>query len=345
MQLQLKAQSLGDKTLALRMRHLLLAIMAAESAITGPFRQVMKNAESRIAPYMGSTDVLAYAGTDTADVTATFLCLKAVVAEWERRYKEVIDEDASITDALEIEEFIENKLDVNSTGRICAAVQSMSQAFSSSKDTFELLSPEAKFIELALSVETSSEVRRIALQDICPSYNITPDEFKNLMLNMVMNIDSLPRNSYSQLQRAITELYDCLVEGTPDAYDIYMDNMFVNGPLRFETYDLVKADNQPWRQRLHKLISHRQSSDEDDQDYGAMFKAMTPDLSGIITSSEKPPLNWVIMLDDDAGKDLLQDLSITDEEESVQIFGNDIYDDFERRYGLSSEKNSEDEED
>jgi hypothetical protein len=38
--LTLKAQSAYDRPRALRMRHLLLAVMKAESAITGPFRQV-----------------------------------------------------------------------------------------------------------------------------------------------------------------------------------------------------------------------------------------------------------------------------------------------------------------
>ena len=46
-------------------------------------------AENRLAPCMGSTVCEEYAGDDGADAAATWVVLKACVAEWELRLRSV----------------------------------------------------------------------------------------------------------------------------------------------------------------------------------------------------------------------------------------------------------------
>lgn len=46
-------------------------------------------AENRLAPFMGSTVCEEYAGEDGADAAATWVVLKACVAEWELRLRSV----------------------------------------------------------------------------------------------------------------------------------------------------------------------------------------------------------------------------------------------------------------
>lgn len=46
-------------------------------------------AENRLAPFMGSTVCEEYSGDDSADAAATWIVLKACVAEWELRLRSV----------------------------------------------------------------------------------------------------------------------------------------------------------------------------------------------------------------------------------------------------------------
>lgn len=42
--------------------------------------------------------------------------------------------------------------------------------------------------------------------------------------------------SHGAVKVAVTDVYDCLVEGTPEAYCMYMDNWSQGEDLSFETY-------------------------------------------------------------------------------------------------------------
>ncbi|KAG5192356.1 hypothetical protein JKP88DRAFT_259405 [Tribonema minus] len=331
-QLMLQAQSRRDRARALRMRHLLLAFMKAESAVTGPFRQAIKNAEARLAPNMGSQEVARYGGADAADAVATFLCLKALVAEWEKRYRELTGQEMSVTDVLRAEGLSENKLDAERTGRICGAVQGMSAAFAASERLFSRLTPEALFLERTLTVGTTSEVRRIALQEICPQAGLTPEEFRRRMRGLCAQLESLPRNSYAQLQLAVNEIYECIVEGTPDDYNIHTSNMGEGGALRFATYDL-SAGAEPWRRNWHRMISSARDDDED-QDYSALFDSLSSGLGKLFAPPPPKGDDWLYLLDDEVKAEQEQDTADVDGEDGWQNSGNDIYDDFERRYGL-----------
>lgn len=57
----------------------------------GTIVQSVMFAENRLAPCMGSTVCEEYAGKDGADAAATWVVLKACVAEWELRLRYVND--------------------------------------------------------------------------------------------------------------------------------------------------------------------------------------------------------------------------------------------------------------
>jgi hypothetical protein len=199
-QLKLQAQSLGDRDRALRMRHLAASVMRAESAISAPFRQAMKDAETRLAPHMGSPDVSLYSGNNAVETTTTWLCLKAVVAEWEKRYREASGIDMPLTALFKIDALGDNRLDLDRTSRVTAAVQQMALQLSADEQLMARLPPEARFLDLALGANTTSEVRRIALQELCPREGISPEELRRRLRSLVCSVDSLERVSYGMLQ-------------------------------------------------------------------------------------------------------------------------------------------------
>jgi hypothetical protein len=96
------------------------------------------------------------------------------------------------------------------------------------------------------------------------------------------------------LQMAVKEAYDCLVEGTDEAYNIYAENMRPGGALRFETYDV--SGTEDWRKRWRRVIT---SVERDEDDYTAFFEAISPDLGRLFGPPQPKRLSWLSMLDDD----------------------------------------------
>jgi hypothetical protein len=93
---------------------------------------------------------------------------------------------------------------------------------------------------------------------------------------------------------AVKEAYDCLVEGTPEAYNIYAANMQPGGALRFETYDV--SGTEDWRKRWRRVIT---SVERDEDDYTAFFEAISPDLGKLFGPPQPKRKSWLSMLDDD----------------------------------------------
>ena len=68
---------------------LFLAVFNVFMFVSRRERQAVMFAENRLAPCMGSTVCEEYAGDDGADAAATWVVLKACVAEWELRLRSV----------------------------------------------------------------------------------------------------------------------------------------------------------------------------------------------------------------------------------------------------------------
>ncbi|CAM9627488.1 unnamed protein product [Chrysoparadoxa australica] len=327
-------QSKLNRDRAWRLQHLLMGVMKAESSITGVFRQAIKNAETRLAPKMGSPDPSEYVGSDECDANASWIVLKACIAEWERRNSEMRGEDTSMLDLVNAPQLAENKLDKDRTAKVCQAVQMMGATFKDSEQINSKLLPELRFLDAALGMATTTEVRRYALQEFCQAEGWTPDQLKQRVRSLLTNMDSLHRSSYGQLQIAIQDIYDCLADGTPEAYNIYVDNV---EKLGFEVYDLSEPGPEgAWRRVWKRMIAKKPKSDAEEEDYTKVLSSLGPDLSGMFGAqkaslgSETP--RWLELLDGDFATELergeVADDGTDDWRAESQADINDIYSDF-----------------
>ena len=60
--------------------------------------------------------------------------------------------------------------------------------------------PEVRFLEGSLGLNTTTEVRRFALQEFCPQEGISPEDLRFRLRSFMCGMDQLPSKSYHQLQ-------------------------------------------------------------------------------------------------------------------------------------------------
>ncbi|CAN0400404.1 unnamed protein product [Discosporangium mesarthrocarpum] len=91
-------------------------------------------------------------------------------------------------------------LDEDRTSQITSAVQAMGLSFSGNEKLVQVLPVEMRFLEGALGLSTTTEVRKFALKEFCPREGLDPAELRFRVRVLLCNMDRLPRGSYSQLQ-------------------------------------------------------------------------------------------------------------------------------------------------
>eukprot|EP01084_Bolivina_argentea_P201083 343777_1 len=299
--LRLKAQSKLNKKEAWRLFNLCKAVMAAESSITGPLKQCLKDAEKRIAPHIGSNLVSNYCGAnDPADVTATFLVLKAVVAEWENRYLDLTEEtSATMSDIFENEEFTTTQFSKDRTEEILMAVRAMSVSFARESHLMGILTPEARFLELALPMNSTNEVREEAFLRFCPKEGITKDELVLRLRSLCAVIEGMPTYSYGRLLVAIEGVYEALTSGTPAEYNVYRNNLL--GPLQFPLYDVSMGEE--WQLQLRVMLNRarldfpmKNQDSNDDEDLSRIFEVLSPFSKNKKLGNEVSDVDWLDLL-------------------------------------------------
>jgi hypothetical protein len=315
--LRYRAQAAGNLDEARRLLDLSRAVMRAESALTAPFRQAMKLAEERIAPFMGSTEVLKYGGVDAVETTCSMIVLKSVVAEWEERYRELAGEEPlPMSAVLDCEAFQSNRVNQDRTAKITAAVQQMGTKFSCTDALMSRVIPEARFLEIALPLSTTSDVREAALKQFCPAENMTPEELRLRLRCLLVGLEGLTRQSYCQLQIAVAQIYASLVEGTPEGYNIYADNKA--DALKFDPYDL--SGGMPWRNMMKKLMTTEgyEAKDVTEQGYDDIFDALSGKRGGPKGEQEEEAealarqrAGWLYLPEEDGLSDFVQDTDST----------------------------------
>lgn len=62
------------------------------------------------------------------------------------------------------------------------------------------LPPEIRFMEGALGLNTTTDVRKFALQKFCPNEGMSPEELRLRIRSLLCSMDQLPRKSYHQLE-------------------------------------------------------------------------------------------------------------------------------------------------
>ena len=166
---------------------------------------------------------------DEADAAATWVCLKALVAEWERRYQDLKGgEELVVTDILNVDELYlgVDGIDLEKAGTITVAVQEMSRNFGESLLAKDRLPAELRFLDKALAIGTTTEVRKFALQDFCPAEKMEVEELRTRLRIFLAGFDTLSKNTFANLHQAAFDTYMCLAMSTPDEYNIYGDNIF-----------------------------------------------------------------------------------------------------------------------
>ncbi|CAM9875285.1 unnamed protein product [Pylaiella littoralis] len=274
----LKAMSKGDLERAKYLKGAAICMTKVENTITGPFRQAVMFAENRLAPCMGSTVCEEYAGADAADSAATWVVLKACVAEWELRLREMRGEEIGLHDIFRTVPNPTMGLDEERTAAITGSVQAMGLSFSNNEKLMKGLPPVLRFMDGALGLNTTTEVRRYAMQDFCPQEGLSPEELRLRVRSFITGLDQLPSKSYHQLQIAAADVYQCLVEGTPDEYCLYMNNWEESTEgdenLSFQPYRLDTGE--VWRNRLREIITTPVPERQDKDDYEVLFKEILP---------------------------------------------------------------------
>ncbi|CAM9594425.1 unnamed protein product, partial [Ectocarpus sp. 13 AM-2016] len=137
--MMLKAMSEGDLERAKYLKGAAICMTKAEDTITGPFRQAVMFAENRLAPCMGSTVCEEYAGEDAADAAATWVVLKACVAEWELRLREMRGEEIGLHDIFRTMPNPTMGLDEERTAAITGSVQAMGLSFSNNEKLMKVM--------------------------------------------------------------------------------------------------------------------------------------------------------------------------------------------------------------
>lgn len=63
---------------------------------------------------------------------------------------------------------------------------------------------EIRFMDNALGLNTTTEVRKYALQEFCPQEGVSPEELNFRVRSLVCSLDQLARKSYHQLQVSLS---------------------------------------------------------------------------------------------------------------------------------------------
>ncbi|CAM9636609.1 unnamed protein product [Ectocarpus sp. 6 AP-2014] len=277
--MMLKAMSEGDLDRAKYLKGAAICMTKAEDTITGPFRQAVMFAENRLAPCMGSTVCEEYAGGDAADAAATWVVLKACVAEWELRLREMRGEEIGLHDIFRTVPNPTMGLDEERTAAITGSVQAMGLSFSNNEKLMKGLPAVLRFMDGALGLNTTTDVRRFALKEFCPNEGMAPEDLRLRVRSLITGLDQLPSKSYHQLQVAVADVYECLAEGTEDEYCLYLNNWEESTTqgdenLSFQPYRLDTGE--VWRNRLREIVTTPVPVRENKDDYEVLFKEILP---------------------------------------------------------------------
>jgi hypothetical protein len=224
--------------------------MTMENYISGPFRQIMQDAEGRVGPNFGNLEILSFCDGDLYERIGNYLVLKGMVAHWE---KKVVDAD-----------FLENDPDeemklyrgdpkrylkdspilftLKECTQVCAMAQQMCKLFVEEERLFADFPPEIVFLEEALKIKGGTALRKYMIDEFCPARGITPEGLREGVRRLGQQLDNMQIDPYADITMKIELLYKAMSVGTDDALDPYAKYLGVeaaedpSNPGYFETY-------------------------------------------------------------------------------------------------------------
>ena len=249
--LTLRAASSGDMEQAAANQALWKHFLILENHISAPFRQMIMDAEGRVGPNFGNLDLQSYCSGPLYERCANYLVLKGMVAHWE---KKVVDADyVERTPSTK-----DNYISVISRGdprrylpdppilfslkectQVCYMAQQMTKAFVETPELFDDLPPEVRFLEVALTIQGGTALRKYMVDEFCPAEEISPEGLREGLRRLVAQLDNMQVDPYADIVNILERLIKATEVGTDDArdpYAVYLANNDRNGPGRFQTY-------------------------------------------------------------------------------------------------------------
>mmetsp|Transcript_21908 Transcript_21908/g.52125 ORF Transcript_21908/g.52125 Transcript_21908/m.52125 type:complete len:618 (-) Transcript_21908:125-1978(-) len=224
--------------------------LTMENYISGPFRQIMQDAEGRVGPNFGNLELMSFCDGDLYERVGNYLVLKGMVAHWE---KKVVDAD-----------FFENQREneynqlrgdpkrflrdapilftLKECTQVCAMAQQMCQLFVEEEKLFVDFPPEIVFLEDSLKIKGGTALRKYMIDEFCPARGITPEGLREGIRRLYQQLENMQVDPYADLTMKVEQLYAAMSVGTDDARDPYLQYLSSEAsqdprnPAYFETY-------------------------------------------------------------------------------------------------------------
>lgn len=249
--LTMRAASQGQEEEAKQMQKLWMNFLTIENHISGPFRQIIQDAEGRVGPNFGNLELMKYCDGDLYQRVGNYIVLKGMVAHWEKK----------VVDANYIEstpQTRENYVSVLARGdprrylpdppilftlkectQVCAMAQKMCQLFIETEKLYGDFPPEIVFLEDAFKVKGGTALRKYMIEEFCPSRGITPEGLREGIRRFYQQLENMQIDPYGDLTKKVGDLYRAMAVGTDDERDPYADYALSVRPEQpgfFQTY-------------------------------------------------------------------------------------------------------------
>lgn len=249
--LTMKASSDNNHEEATELQKLWKHFMTLENHISGPFRQILQDAEGRVGPNFGNLELTKYCRGDLYERVGNYLVLKGMVAHWE---KKVVDADfiektpqtkenfVSILAKGDPRRFLPDPpilFTLKECTQVCAMAQQMCKMFVETEELFGDFPPEIVLLEEALKIKGGTALRKYMIDEFCPKYDITPEGLREGMRRFYQQLENMQIDPYGDLTNKVEDLYRAMAVGTDDErdpYTPYLANLDQKGPGFFQTY-------------------------------------------------------------------------------------------------------------
>jgi hypothetical protein len=240
--------SKGDLEQAEQYKKLGINYATIEKQISGPFRQIMQDAEGRVGPNFGNLDIKSYCSGELYERIGNYLVLKGMVAHWEKKvvdanfienvdYEEFEDDDSTPTTIIGVGDprrFLPNPpilFTLRECTQVCAMAQKLCQMFVEDEELYADFPPEIVFLEDALKIKGGTALRQYMVEEFCPQREITPEALREGMRRFYQQMDNMQADPYCDLTNKIEQLYRAMAVGTDDGRDPYEPYMGPDAPM------------------------------------------------------------------------------------------------------------------
>lgn len=243
---------------SLEVHQLLQHLCLIENHLSAPFRQLVSTQDRVLGKNFGNLDVSSYISRDTAPVerAAYYVALKSWVAKCERHVR-----DAEVWESYQRQQhpgepFVSKDMlstlgllggwywsgeegehaSLYQATQVAIVLQQMSRAFTADSYLWNDEIPvELRYIEVALSLKTSSELRRYTTQEFLPSEGISFESLYERLERFLAQLENMAIQEYGEFRNLVEHLRETLWAGMdsgnkPDPYKVYLGNFDrVNG--------------------------------------------------------------------------------------------------------------------